>query len=151
VITYPVNSYCSQARSLTQYYCMLLDGGRITRTCCGNNIRGEEELLRWRAINCWFSRRTRWVLSGIVTVPCDLHWKYRVFQEELYNGIPNGTVWRVKDMNSFSLSVNVLMCYVRSLLIYSTASHCSMRPVLFVLKQCQPFLQARGLRYPSLQ
>jgi hypothetical protein len=29
------------------YYCMSLDDGRMTETCCGGNIgRGEEELLR---------------------------------------------------------------------------------------------------------
>jgi hypothetical protein len=30
------------------------DDGRMTETCCGNNIgRGEEELLRWRTHNCF--------------------------------------------------------------------------------------------------
>jgi hypothetical protein len=28
------------------YYCMPLDDGRMTKACCGNNIRGEEEMLR---------------------------------------------------------------------------------------------------------
>jgi hypothetical protein len=42
VITYPANSYCSQAN-----YCIPLDDGRMTETCCGNNIRrAAEELLR---------------------------------------------------------------------------------------------------------
>jgi hypothetical protein len=32
---------------LTVYYCMPLDDGRMTETCCGNKIRGgEEEFLR---------------------------------------------------------------------------------------------------------
>jgi hypothetical protein len=32
---------------------MPLDDGRTTETCCGINIRGgEEELLRWKTINC---------------------------------------------------------------------------------------------------
>jgi hypothetical protein len=31
----------------TVYYCMPLDDGRMTETCCGSNIGGEEEdLLR---------------------------------------------------------------------------------------------------------
>jgi hypothetical protein len=30
------------------------DDGRMTERCCGSNIGGgEEELLRWRIINCW--------------------------------------------------------------------------------------------------
>jgi hypothetical protein len=32
---------------------------------------------------------------GIVTVQCDFHCLFRVFQKERYNGIPNVTVWRV--------------------------------------------------------
>jgi hypothetical protein len=31
---------------------MPLDDGRMIETCCDNNIRGEEELLRWRTIIC---------------------------------------------------------------------------------------------------
>jgi hypothetical protein len=43
----------------TVYYCMPHDDGRMTETCCGNNIRGgEEELLRWRTINCLISFST---------------------------------------------------------------------------------------------
>jgi hypothetical protein len=58
VITYPANSYCSQARSNTVYYCMPLDDGRMTETFCGNNIRrGEGKMLRWRTIHCWINRK----------------------------------------------------------------------------------------------
>jgi hypothetical protein len=28
-------------------------------------------------------------------VQCEFHWLYRVFEKELYNGIPNVTVWRM--------------------------------------------------------
>jgi hypothetical protein len=31
---------------MTVYYCISRDDGRMTGTYCGNNIRGEEELLR---------------------------------------------------------------------------------------------------------
>jgi hypothetical protein len=43
---------------------MPLDDGRITETCCGNNIGGgEEELLRWRTHNC-FDNLSRLVMRG---------------------------------------------------------------------------------------
>jgi hypothetical protein len=36
------------------------------------------------------------VLPGIATIQFDFfHWQCRKFQEELYNDIPNVTVWRV--------------------------------------------------------
>jgi hypothetical protein len=45
VITYPANSY--PAVKQTVYYSMPHDDGRMTETCCGNNIgKGEKELLR---------------------------------------------------------------------------------------------------------
>jgi hypothetical protein len=41
------NSYCKSSKQLkTVYYCMSLDDGRMTETCCGSNIRAGEELLR---------------------------------------------------------------------------------------------------------
>jgi hypothetical protein len=46
----------------TVYYCMPLDDGRMTETCCVN-IRGEEELLRWRTINCLIKIRAAYAFS----------------------------------------------------------------------------------------
>jgi hypothetical protein len=41
----------------TVYYFMPHDDGRMTGTCCGNNIeRGEEEFLRRRTHNCFVNR-----------------------------------------------------------------------------------------------
>jgi hypothetical protein len=38
---------------------MPLDDGRMTETCCGNDIgRGEEELLRRRTHNCFVNPET---------------------------------------------------------------------------------------------
>jgi hypothetical protein len=49
------------------------------------------------------------VLPGIVTVQCDFHWEYRMFQKEIYNGIPNVTVLRVLrkrlHLNAHKLSI----------------------------------------------
>jgi hypothetical protein len=43
----------SSKQLATVHYRMLIDDGRMTETCCGNNIRREgEELLCLRTINC---------------------------------------------------------------------------------------------------
>jgi hypothetical protein len=42
-----IRDYISSKQLATVNYCMPLDDGRMTETCCGNNIgRGGEELLR---------------------------------------------------------------------------------------------------------
>jgi hypothetical protein len=38
------DSYCKSSKELkTVYYCMQLDDGHMTETCCGSNNRGGEE------------------------------------------------------------------------------------------------------------
>jgi hypothetical protein len=53
--------------------------------------------------------KTHWVLRGIVMVQCDFHWKCRMFQKELYNGIPNaavrGVLRKSLDLNANKLSI----------------------------------------------
>jgi hypothetical protein len=58
-------------------YCMPPDDGRMTETCCGSNVgRGEEELLRWRTINCFVNfepSRTRKNSEKTHGMKCSVH------------------------------------------------------------------------------
>jgi hypothetical protein len=48
-------------RCHTVVYCLKLFAWMqcMTETCCGNNIRGEDELLLWRTINCLMNMHTQ--------------------------------------------------------------------------------------------
>jgi hypothetical protein len=58
-----------------------------TLKACINLFRGHAR--------CFELSKPHRVLPGVVTVQCRVHWKCRMFQKELCNGIPNVTVWRV--------------------------------------------------------
>jgi hypothetical protein len=93
VITYPAKSYSSQAKSLRQYttLCHLM---MVVWPKHVVAVTSEEELLRWRTINCWV------MLIKSVSIWCHLllshspledserHWKWQV-------GLCNSLQWMI--------------------------------------------------------
>jgi hypothetical protein len=48
------------------------DDGRMTETCCGNDIRrGEEEMLRWWTHNCFVNYTHATGSNTVITTMCD--------------------------------------------------------------------------------